>query len=158
MTLRPQDVQAAELDHLVVLLVRHRLEAGDEVRPILPPFGVGVDVSVVHVFGRTRGRPLGRLGIDPLFAVLLGRPAELFAGHELRVAAQQNIGAAARHVGRNGDGPDASGLRHNQRLAFVLLGVQDVVLDLALLEDLDQPLGRALDFDEVVDEGQELFR
>src|ERR1700687_3599343 len=46
-------------------------------------------------------------------------------GHEFGVAAQQNIGAAACHVGGDGDRAFASGLRHNFRFALVELRVQD---------------------------------
>src|SRR5262245_7153451 len=42
----------------------------------------------------------------------------------LRVAAEEDVGAAAGHVGRDRDGAEAAGLRHDLGLAVVLLRVQ----------------------------------
>src|SRR5437763_1304413 len=47
-----------------------------------------------------------------------------FLGHELGIAAQDNIRTAAGHVGRYGDYAFASGLGHEKRLALMLLCVQ----------------------------------
>ena len=43
------------------------------------------------------------------------------------VAAQDNIGTAASHVGGNGNRADFTGLGHNQCLALVFFGVQNVM-------------------------------
>ncbi len=45
----------------------------------------------------------------------------------LRVAAQQNVGSAAGHVGGNRDRAFASRLRDDEGFALVILGVQDLV-------------------------------
>ncbi len=63
------------------------------------------------------------------------------ARHRFRVAAQQNIGTAAGHVGRNGDPAFAARLRHNVGFALVILGVQNLVLDAHLFEHGRQVLG-----------------
>ena len=65
---------------------------------------------------------------------------QLLAGHEIRVAAQQNIGAAAGHVGGDGHHPQPPGLRHNLRLALVELGVQHHVPHALALQNRRQPL------------------
>ena len=51
------------------------------------------------------------------------------ARHGLRVAAQQNVGTAAGHVGGDRDCALAAGLRDNVRFALVVLGVQHFVPD-----------------------------
>src|SRR5207247_6446392 len=60
---------------------------------------------------------------------------------EVWVAAEQDVGAAARHVGRDRDGALAAGLGDDLGLALVVLGVQDLVADPALLGELRQLLG-----------------
>jgi hypothetical protein len=79
---------------------------------------------------------------------LLGHPllqASLL-GHELGVAAEQDVRAAPGHVGGNRDHSLTAGLRHDIRLALVLLGVQDLVLNPHPLETGGQ-LFRLLDGD-----------
>ena len=62
------------------------------------------------------------------------------------VAAQQDVGATAGHVGGNGHGAVASGLGNDMGLALVMLGVEDLVCDAALGKGGGQLLG-ALDGD-----------
>src|SRR5271170_4745383 len=62
-------------------------------------------------------------------------------GHELWVAAEQNVGAAAGHVGGDGDRAFASGLRDNFRFALVELRVQDDVFGSLLLQKFGETLG-----------------
>ena len=50
----------------------------------------------------------------------------------LDVAAEHDVGAAAGHVGGDGDHLRPAGLRHDLRLALVLLGVQHLVRQLLL--------------------------
>ena len=64
----------------------------------------------------------------------------LLLGHELRIAAEQNVGAAAGHVGGDRDHALASGLGHDLGFALVILGVQHDVLDALLLQQLGKPL------------------
>src|SRR5205085_95702 len=52
----------------------------------------------------------------------------LLARHELRVAAEQNVGAAARHVGGDRHRALAARLRDELRFLRVVLRVQDAVL------------------------------
>src|SRR5918912_1226700 len=70
------DVQAAEVDDLFVLLLDERLDVGERLLELL------------------RRRLLGVVGVDLL-------PLEVLAREELGVAAQQDVRAAAGHVGRN---------------------------------------------------------
>ncbi len=72
-------------------------------------------------------------------AALLLRGVEIvLVSHEvdllLDVAAQHDVGAAARHVGRDGDHLGAPGLGDDLRLARVLLRVQDLVRQVVLLQ------------------------
>ena len=59
-----------------------------------------------------------------------------------RVAAQQDVGPTPGHVGRDGDGARQTRLGHRQGLALVILGIQDVVVDLERLELLTETLRR----------------
>ncbi len=65
----------------------------------------------------------------------------MVARHLLGVAAKQNIGSAAGHVGRHGDCAFASRLRDDTRFAFVLLGVQHLMRDSALFQQFRDGLG-----------------
>ena len=60
---------------------------------------------------------------------------ELELREHLGVAAEDDVGAAAGHVGGDGDRALATGLRDDVRLVLVLLRVEHVVLDPLLLED-----------------------
>src|SRR5262249_26363518 len=57
-------------------------------------------------------------------------------GERLGIAAQNNVGAAAGHVGGDGDAADAAGLGDDLGLAggVFRLGVEQLVLDAAALE------------------------
>ena len=76
-------------------------------------------------------------------AVLLARPSigasgsgpDLVLRHHLRVAAEEDVGAAAGHVGGDGDRALAARLRDDLGLALVLLGVEHVVRHAAPLEE-----------------------
>src|SRR4029079_14573018 len=116
-----EDVQAAGLQPLFLLGVTLGLEAG-----------VGLLVGDLLL-----GRQL-----VPWLAGVLG--VDLGAGHELGVAAQDDVGPAAGHVGRDGDRALAAGLRDDERLLLVLLGVQDAVGDVLLAQDRGDDL-RLLD-------------
>ena len=62
-------------------------------------------------------------------------------GQPGRVAAELDVRAAAGHVRRDRHGAGPAGLRDDLRLLLVELGVQDLVLDPAPLEQLAQALG-----------------
>ena len=78
------------------------------------------------------------LALGQLLDDLVGQ--RLLPRHELGVAAEQDVGAAAGHVGGDGDGVLAAGLRDDLRFLRVELGVQHDVLDAAQLEQLRKPL------------------
>ena len=109
-----QNVQAAQLDHFVVFLLDLRLNLAED----RVPFRTIFVVDGVRVF------------------VLL---AQALAGQEVGVAAEQNVGAAAGHVGRNRHRAFAPGLRDDERFALVILGVQHFVPHAHLLQDRRQP-------------------
>ena len=79
------------------------------------------------------------LALGQLFGNLVGE--RLLARHELGVAAEQDVGAAAGHVGGDRDGRLAARLGDDLGFLRVILGVQDDVLDAAQLQQLRQPLG-----------------
>src|SRR6185312_2965148 len=71
----------------------------------------------------------------------LGLRVRLGAGEPFRVAAEDDVGAAAGHVGGDGDGALAPGLGHDRRLALVVLGVEHDVRHLGrTVEELRQHL------------------
>ena len=63
---------------------------------------------------------------------------------EVRIAAEQNVGSAAGHVGRDRDRAFAPGLRDDEGFTLVILGVEDFVRDTHALQDARQ-LFRLLD-------------
>ena len=130
------------------------LKARDELAPVLTPSRVSIDVGVVDLVRRAARRTLRWFRINTLLAVFIRRLAELFARHEFRVSAQQNVGSAASHVGGHRDRAQSSRLRYDQRLALVLLRVQNVILDLPLLQHFEQSPRMALNPDQVIEQRQ----
>ena len=61
--------------------------------------------------------------------------------HRLGVAAEEDVGAAAGHVGRDRDRALATRLGHDPGLALVLLGVEDVELDPLGAQEAGDDLG-----------------
>ena len=59
----------------------------------------------------------------------------------VHVAAQHDVGAATGHVGGDGDHLGPAGLRHDVGLARVLLGVEHLVRQLGLLQQLGDDFG-----------------
>ena len=107
------DMQTTQGHHLVVL--------GVCLLFVLQECGIPLGA-----LGSTDGADLQHVGV---FALL----AEVLLGHVLGISAQQNVGTATGHVGGDGDGGFPAGLGDDESLAFVLLGVQDFVLDAYLL-------------------------
>ena len=62
-------------------------------------------------------------------------------GEHLGVAAEQNVGTAASHVRRDGHSAQAARLRDDMRLALVVLRVQGLVGNAALVEQTRELLG-----------------
>src|SRR6202042_2440736 len=94
----------------------------------------GLHLLALLLAGRfvLRDRLLEGLRLRLLVPVLL---LELEPREHLRVAAEDDVRPAPGHVGRDGDGPFAPGLRDDERLLLVLLRVQDRVRDALLLQD-----------------------
>ncbi len=82
------------------------------------------------------GLLLGRQLVPGLAGVL---GIDLGARHELGVAAEDDVGPAAGHVGRDGDRALAPRLRDDEGLLLVLLGVQDAVRDPLLAQAARRP-------------------
>ena len=66
---------------------------------------------------------------------------QFLAGHEFGIAAEQNVGTAAGHVGGDGDHAEAAGLRDVFGFALVQLGVEHHVADALALQDGGEALG-----------------
>ena len=77
-------------------------------------------------------------GADGAGEVLLD---EIALGDEFGIAAEQNVGAAAGHVGGDGDLAELSGLGDDLGLALVEFGVEHDVLDAFALEDVREQFG-----------------
>ncbi len=77
------------------------------------------------------------------YAELLGDALlhALLLGHEFGIAAQQDVGSAARHVGSDGDHAFAAGLGDDFRFLLVILGVEHNVLNAFFLQQIRQALG-----------------
>ena len=112
--LRAHNVQAAQRHNLVVILLPLGLELGERSIPV---------------------------GLEFLAVGVLALLPHGFAGHRFRIAAQQNVGTAAGHVGRYRDGALAACLRHDGRFALVVLRVQHFVPDALLLQELRKRFG-----------------
>ena len=126
------------LGDLVLILAVQLVEAGpggQDVGVGGVAVAVGLDQQGFHLLGQG---VLGGVGVQQLFAELLF--AHLGLGHELGVAAQHDVGAAAGHVGGDGDGALFAGLGHDLGFALVVLGVQDVEVLRPLLQHLGQDL------------------
>ena len=128
MALRADDEQPSGLPDLVRLAGDFRLVLGQLFGKELP----GVQNLLVVRVGVARGVHNDLLGVPRLGQV---RPGKVFG-----VAPQHDIGAAARHVGGYGDGPQLARLGDNLRLFFVVLGVQQVVLDALPGQELGKKL------------------
>src|SRR6266446_4506438 len=132
-----ENVQAADSGNFVVVFRGVGFVAGENLTPLVGGHGVLVScvipesaAGVVHIGADFALGGAQRLGDSLLHALLLG--------HELRVAAEQNVSAAASHVGGDGDHAFASGLRDNLGFALVILRVQNNVLDSLLLEQFGE--------------------
>ena len=142
------------------------LGADDAQAPGVPhPLGVGLDGPLVLLQLLAEEGP----GLEDLLVVgvgiagglgddLVGIPGlgQILLGHVGGVAPQHDIGAAARHVGGDGDGPGAAGLGHDVGLLLVVLGVEDLVGDALPLEHGREQLA-LLDGDGAHQDGLLLF-
>ena len=107
-----------------------------------------VDTPAFVPFGAEHVEPAGLddlllrlrdLGADLLrYSFLLGFVGDangLDCDAHVRVAAELNVGAAAGHIGGDGDAGRHARLADNLRFHFVIARVQNVVLDLLFLEN-----------------------
>ena len=98
-----------------------------------------------HLHARLRAVAVARVRPDDRRRRGVGNRQLVFqamlARQEFRITAEQNVRAAAGHVRRHGDRAFAPGLRHDARLALVLLGVQYLVRDACFLQQLRNFLG-----------------
>ena len=106
-----QDVQAAQGNHAVVRHIGFFFILGAQLGIVR----TGGEHHVGHVLVMAGGQ------LDDL--VLIALLPHGAAGHVIRVAAQQDIRATARHVGGDGDGAVMAGLCHDGGLAGMMLGV-----------------------------------
>src|SRR5512133_29436 len=141
MAFRAENVQASELDHLVMFLAAALLVSLDE---LMVAVAIGDD---------------GLLGFH-----------QLPARKHLWIAAEHDVRTATSHVGGNGDCPFAPRLSNDVRFILVVLGIQHVMLDALLLEnsadraalfyarraDQDRPPLLVL-FEDLADDGRKLL-
>ena len=80
---------------------------------------------------------------------------ELRPGERVGVAAENDVGAAARHVGGDRDGAESPRLRDDLGLTLVLLGVEHLMVHAPLLEQIGEPFA-LLDGDGADQHGQAL--
>ncbi len=133
MALGADDAEAARFEHLLLLCCADGICLGT----VLRHDGVDVGALLLRICDRCRIfriHALLRLRIDAVVAHEIQR-------HELRVAAEQDIRTTASHVRGNRDGTEAACLCDDGSLALVILCVQDLRMDAALLEDAHELLG-----------------
>ena len=139
MPFRAENVQAADRGHFVVLRISLHFVAVERLGPRVGRDRVLVAVVVEDgsdaIFLRPFDLSLGHAQLlrDSLLHQFL-------LGHELGIAAEQDVSTAASHVGRDRDHALAPGLGDEFGFAFVKLGVQHDVLDAFFLEQVRQPL------------------
>ena len=131
------DVQAAERDDLVVLGIGLFFEPRIELIPTLPGHAVELAqmMEMVELLIAEERPLVGRQKLGDLL------PETSVFGHELGISAEQNVGAAAGHVGGNRHRALAARLRDDKRLALVILGVQHFMPDAHPLEHARELFG-----------------
>ena len=131
------DVQAAEVDDFLVLFVGQALEVREDAIPVGALDAVeAVDVEEVDVL----------VVVDVLLFALDDLLGDVFvqallARHVLGVAAEQDVGAAAGHVGGDRDRALAAGLRDDLGFLRVVLRVEHDVLRALPLQHVRDALG-----------------
>ena len=126
--LGPDDVQPAQLADLVALLETRLLQLGQQLVVAGERLGAGLLELLGHLGQRARQREVvdHHLGREALLQHLL-------ASQPLGVAAEQDVDAATGHVGGDRDRAEPTGLGDDLGLTRVLLGVEHLVLDAALV-------------------------
>src|ERR1700730_394559 len=99
MALGAENVESAQPDYLFVLVFNNSLCAGKCLLPLLLCRFIGIDLVSLQKLAR----------------------------HKIRVATQQNVSAAASHIGGDSYSSLAARLSNYLRFAFVVLRVQNVM-------------------------------
>src|ERR1700692_868817 len=122
MALRAQNVQPADRGHFIVLDVSLRFVAVQTLRPL-----VGWNRILVPVVIENGSLPIFLWAFDlALCHAQLLRDSllhQFLLGHELRIAAEQDVGTATSHVRRDRNPSLPSSLRNDFSFALVELGV-----------------------------------
>ena len=126
MALGADDVQAAQRHDALVLGVGFLLEALVELAVAL----TRVQHDLIDVFVVAGGCLDDLVGV-----VFLPHGA---AGQKVRIAAQQDVRAAAGHVGGDGHGPHVTGLGHDLGFLLVILGVEHLMAHAAQLDEVGE--------------------
>ena len=112
-------------------------------------FGLGRGYRTVfgHFFSKQTARRLDRLIIGLGIAgrlrddgIVIAGLFQIVLGQVFRVAAEHDVGAAAGHVGRDGDGAELARLGDDLGFLFMILGVQDRMRDAALAQQRGEVL------------------
>ena len=134
-----KDMETARLDDFVVVFSGVGGVGGEGLVPVrLVSFELLPLVIEAQQAGGGHGIDGALSGADGANEVLLD---EIALGEEFGVAAVQDVGAAAGHVGGDGDLGELSGLGDNLGFALVEFGVEDDVLDAFALENVGEQLG-----------------
>ena len=120
--------QATRTAHLFLLALARFLRLGERRIAI----GLRRNLQLVLAFLH--------LGLGGCFGVKAALTQHV-VGEHLGVAAEQNVGTAASHVRRDGHSAQAARLRDDMRLALVVLRVQGLVGNAALVEQTRELLG-----------------
>src|SRR5277367_3469074 len=145
--LRAENVQTAQRDNFVMLGFAL---PGEIFIDGLPLVGRDLkDLSFVleehHLHGGLRSFCCSTINANHRGRSRIGHGQFIFqaivAGHLLGIAAEENVRAAAGHVGGHGDGAFASSLRDDTRFALVLLGVEYLMRNASLPQDFGDGFG-----------------
>ena len=139
MALGAEDVKAAGFDDLFVFVFGCAFVSGDGGVPGgLRGFELLAGVVEADHAGAGDGGD-GAFGGRDGAGLLLAD--EVLAGHEFGVAAEENVGTAAGHVGGDRDHAEAASLGDDLGFLLVELGVEDDVADALALENFGEEFG-----------------
>ena len=135
-----ENVQTAGSDHFIVLFIGFLLVAVEDFIPlvgghhvffagVVPDGGLAIVLSAFDFALRSAER---------LSKPLLQR---LLLGHEFGIAAEQNVGSAASHVGGDCHHAFAAGLSDDLCFPLVIFGIEHDVLDAFFLQQFGKALG-----------------
>ena len=137
--LSAENMKATDRRHFVVFYVRLRFVARKSLGPLIGGNGVLVAVVIKNGSLAVFLRPLN-LALRHAQLLRNSLLDHLLLGHELGIAAEQNVGAAARHIGGDRDHALASGLGNDLSFALMEFRVQHNMLDAFFLQQVRQSL------------------